>query len=288
MDDHDIKISPQELPDFTLEDILKEFSGPDDDGKLHDAAAPELLEDLPQLELLGDAPLSEQPPLLEEPEILIWTPAPKREAPRQVVSDTVRVDTKLVREKLKTGTVTDDTRSFTPLGQQSREVPEPAPASPIPEGAEPFSANWEPQYDQPIEDFVPSEPIVFRPRSRLSELKQKLLEGPEKQYNALCEKGVGKLRIALFAGMLIVFDWRVIAVMLAVFLIFSVSTRYISLGSIMAAAALPVCMLIFHFGHWFMFGEALLAGGLVIWLHRTNIGRLVKGCESKFYFKPKK
>ena len=90
------------------------------------------------------------------------------------------------------------------------------------------------------------------------------------------------------AGMLIVFDWRVIAVMLAVFLIFSVSTRYISLGSIMAAAALPVCMLIFHFGHWFMFGEALLAGGLVIWLHRTNIGRLVKGCESKFYFKPKK
>ena len=32
----------------------------------------------------------------------------------------------------------------------------------------------------------------------------------------------------------------------------------------------------------------LLAGGLVIWLHRTNIGRLVKGCESKFYFKPKK
>ena len=34
--------------------------------------------------------------------------------------------------------------------------------------------------------------------------------------------------------------------------------------------------------------EALLAGGLVIWLHRTNIGRLVKGCESKFYFKPKK
>lgn len=90
------------------------------------------------------------------------------------------------------------------------------------------------------------------------------------------------------AGMLLVFDWRVIAVMFLVFLVFSVSTRYISLGSIMAAAALPVCMLIFHFGHWLMFGEALLVGGLVIWLHRTNIGRLVKGCESKFYFKQKK
>ena len=50
MDDHDIKISQQELPDFTLEDILKEFGTADDDGKLHDAAAPELLEDLPQLD----------------------------------------------------------------------------------------------------------------------------------------------------------------------------------------------------------------------------------------------
>lgn len=205
MDDHDIQIREEDLPDFTLEDILKEFSAPDDDGRLHDAAAPELLEDLPQLERLEDAPLSEQPPRLEEPEILIWTPSPKQAAPARSFSDTVRVDTEKVRKNLKKSTVTDDTRAFTPLGQQPQEMPAPTPASPIPEGAEPFSANWEPQYDQPIDDYVPSEPIVFRPRSRLSELKQKLLEGPERQYNALCEKGVGKLRIALFAGMLIVF-----------------------------------------------------------------------------------
>lgn len=205
MDDHDIKISPQELPDFTLEDILKEFGTADDDGKLHDAAAPELMEDLPQLELLGDVPLSEQPASQDEPELLIWTPAPKIAVPVQPSTDTIRLNTKKVREKLESDTVTDDTRSFTPVGQQPPEMPEPFRTNPIPAGAEPFSAAWEPQYDQPIEDFVPSEPIVFRPRSRLSELKQKLLEGPERQYNALCEKGVGKLRIALFAGMLIVF-----------------------------------------------------------------------------------
>ena len=203
MDEHDIPISDEDLPSFTLEDILKEFGTADDDGKLHDAAAPELLEDLPQLEFLEDAPQSEMPADPDEPEVLIWTPAPKQ-TPAQPFTDTIRLDTKLVQEKRKTGSITDDTRAFTPVGQQPPEMPEPFRTNPIPAGAEPFSANWEPQYDQPMEDFVPSEPIVFRPRSRLGELKHKLLAGPERRYNALCEKGVGKLQIALFVSMLIV------------------------------------------------------------------------------------
>ena len=204
MDDHDIKISPQELPDFTLEDILKEFGTSDDDGKLHDAAAPELLEDLPQLERLEDAPLSEQPAAQDEPELLVWSPAPKQEPPAEPLSDTVRIDTKQIQKKISRSAVSDDTQSFTPVGQQPPEMPAPFRTNPIPEGAEPFSAAWEPQYDQPMGEYTPSEPIVFRPRSRLSELKSKLLEGPERRYNALAEKGVGKLQIALFISMLIV------------------------------------------------------------------------------------
>ena len=204
MDDHDMKTSGQELPDFTLEDILKEFGTADDDGKLHDAAAPELLEDLPQLERMEDAPLSELTTDQDEPELLIWTPAPKQTAPDKPSSDTIRLDTKIVREKIFTGSVTDDTRTFTPVGQQPPEMPPPFRTNPIPAGAEPFSAAWEPQYDQPMGEYIPSEPIVFRPRSRLGELKNKLLEGPERRYNALCEKGVGKLQIALFISMLIV------------------------------------------------------------------------------------
>ena len=206
MDEQDIQIPQEDLPEFTLDDILREFGSHNDDGKIHDAATPELMEDIPQRELLEDAPLSEQPASREEPDILIWTPAPKESTPAagQPFSDTIRMDTRKVRSRLSKSSISDDTQTFTPVGEQPPRLPEPFRTNPIPEGAEPFSANWEPQYDQPIGDYTPSEPIVFRPRARLGELKQKLIDGPERCYNTLCEKGVAKLQIALFASMLIV------------------------------------------------------------------------------------
>ena len=142
MDEQDIQIPAEELPDFTLEDILKEFGAGNDDGRVHDAAAPELLEDLPLQELLEDAPLSEQPISQEEPDLLVWTPAPKQENPAQPVSDTIRVDTAQVRSKLGKPAVSDDTQSFTPVGQQAPQQPEPFRTNPLPEGAEPFYAGW--------------------------------------------------------------------------------------------------------------------------------------------------
>ena len=202
MDEHDILIPEEELPEFTLDDILREFGTRDDDGKIHDAAAPELLEDIPQRELLEDAPLTEQPPSQEEPELLIWTPAPKPAASARQTSDTIRVDTRQVRARVSESALRDDTRPFTPVGETAAETPEPFRVNPIPKGAEPFSANWEPQYDQPIGEYAASEPIVFRPRP--GGLKQKLREGPERCYNTLSEKGLGKLQIALFVSMLIV------------------------------------------------------------------------------------
>ncbi len=58
------------------------------------------------------------------------------------------------------------------------------------------------------------------------------------------------------------------------------STRYVSLGSILSAAAVPV--LFYFFGEPFqyiLFG--LLMAALVLWRHRENISRLLKGTESK-------
>ena len=68
--------------------------------------------------------------------------------------------------------------------------------------AEPFSSEWEPEYEQPMGDYVPPEP--FKPRSRFQELKRKLIEGPEKRYYELTEQGGGKLQIALFFSLLMV------------------------------------------------------------------------------------
>ncbi|MBE6950742.1 MAG: hypothetical protein E7451_05320 [Ruminococcaceae bacterium] len=213
MDENEIRIPDEELPEFTLEDIMREFGSHNDDGRVHEYLAPEMLEDIPQRELIEDVPVSEQLPQREEPELLVWTPTPRAEptpqplsdtqsfspvtsAPTQASGDTVRIDAAKVRTEAAKADVTADTVRFTPVGEQ--------PGAPAPEEAEPFSANWEPQYDQPIGEYVPPEPIIFRPKNRLGELKRKLMEGPEQRYYALSEKGVGKLQIALFVSMLIV------------------------------------------------------------------------------------
>lgn len=80
---------------------------------------------------------------------------------------------------------------------------ETAPAEP-PKQEEPFSGNWEPEYEQPIGEYVPPQPIVFRPKSRLHELKRKLVAGPEKRYYEISEQGFGKLQAAIFLSFLVV------------------------------------------------------------------------------------
>ena len=53
------------------------------------------------------------------------------------------------------------------------------------------------------EEFTPS-PILFTPRSRLRELKKKLVAGPEKRYYELSEIGLGKLQTALLVSLILV------------------------------------------------------------------------------------
>lgn len=61
--------------------------------------------------------------------------------------------------------------------------------------------------------------------------------------------------------------------------------RYVSLASILAAVALPASLLILHedaLGSGrYAAGFAVVAALLVIWRHRGNIARLLKGAESK-------
>lgn len=68
---------------------------------------------------------------------------------------------------------------------------------------EPFSQEWEPEYEESLEDLRIPEPVIHRPKSRLSELREKLVSGPEKRYYALSEQGVRKLQLALAVNALI-------------------------------------------------------------------------------------
>ena len=76
--------------------------------------------------------------------------------------------------------------------------------------------------------------------------------------------------------------------LLVPFLLFAVSTRYVSLGSIAAAISLPfLSAAIYHPSAAFMVIVTIVAA-LVVWAHRSNIVKLVHGRESKFSFKSKK
>lgn len=79
----------------------------------------------------------------------------------------------------------------------------------------------------------------------------------------------------------IMIDWRVALVVWGGFIVLAVLTRYVSLGSCWAGASFP-------FATWFVFHDpvltvlAVVIGGMILFMHRENIKRLLTGTESKF------
>jgi len=87
------------------------------------------------------------------------------------------------------------------------------------------------------------------------------------------------------AAMIAVFDWRIFVVIFAAFVIVVSLTRYVSAGSIIGAALFPVMTLILYWGRFHFFAVAFCLAATVIYMHRSNIKRLLSGTESKFTFK---
>ena len=84
---------------------------------------------------------------------------------------------------------------------------------------------------------------------------------------------------------LFVLDWRVALVSWAVFGGLTATTRYVSLGSMIGSTMYPASMIVFGIGHWGEFAAAAACSLLIIFRHRANIVRLIKGEESKLSFK---
>jgi acyl phosphate:glycerol-3-phosphate acyltransferase len=68
------------------------------------------------------------------------------------------------------------------------------------------------------------------------------------------------------------------------FVIVVAMTRYISLGSIVAAAAFPLCVWLIQQPAWPLLAASVIAGAFIIWRHRANIARLRAGNEHAFRF----
>ena len=79
----------------------------------------------------------------------------------------------------------------------------------------------------------------------------------------------------------IMMDWRIALVVWGGFLILAVITKWVSLGSIWAGASFPFATL-FVYQDVVLFVMAVVIGWLIVWKHRGNLGRILKGTESKF------
>lgn len=94
--------------------------------------------------------------------------------------------------------------------------------------------------------------------------------------------------VATAVGVFLVLAPAAVAVALLIFIGIVFLTRYVSLGSIVAALTIPLLIWLQHvFVRPFEAPEALLAAAslsalLIIFAHRENIARLVQGRESKF------
>ena len=179
--------------EFDLDDIMKEF-----------AAEPEAV---PPVE--EETQTSEEPAEAVPEDTAVFTPAKgsadpvSTDEPTKVIgpvtTDTVRLDS--ISDATPASPDLAETQRFEPIEAQ----PDPVPSS-LPEAdadPEPFTGQWEPQYEQPMGEYIPPQPIIFRPKSRLRELKRKLIAGPEKRYYELTEVGTGNLQAAIFLTLLI-------------------------------------------------------------------------------------
>ena len=81
----------------------------------------------------------------------------------------------------------------------------------------------------------------------------------------------------------LILDWRIALVMLGVFVIAFAITRYVSLGSVLGALTCSVGFGVVYYGDWIVMAGGVLIGLLAIYMHRSNIARLIKGTESKVH-----
>jgi glycerol-3-phosphate acyltransferase PlsY len=80
-------------------------------------------------------------------------------------------------------------------------------------------------------------------------------------------------------------DWRLALIAWAVFIIVLAATRYVSLGSIIAALTYPVLVYALGIGGTREIIVSVLSVLLLVFRHRENIRRLIRGTESRFKIK---
>lgn len=93
-------------------------------------------------------------------------------------------------------------------------------------------------------------------------------------------KFTGGKSVASGVGTILALNWQVGLVIALVWSVVTFFTRYVSVGSIIALAISPFLMWIFKAPVAYI-AYCALGALYIIWLHRSNIQRLIKGEENK-------
>ena len=89
--------------------------------------------------------------------------------------------------------------------------------------------------------------------------------------------------IAVGFGAALGLYWPIGVGVLAIFLALAIPTRYVSLGSVFAAASLPLWCVVFGFPA-VAIAPVAVAAVIVVWSHRENVRRLINHEERRFSF----
>ena len=91
--------------------------------------------------------------------------------------------------------------------------------------------------------------------------------------------------VATAAGALLVLTPYPWPILLLTWLLVIALFRIVSLGSVVVAIEYPLLCVFFYPGDWLLIGFATIAATLVVWRHRANIVRIVRGQEPRVSFK---
>jgi glycerol-3-phosphate acyltransferase PlsY len=95
----------------------------------------------------------------------------------------------------------------------------------------------------------------------------------------------GGKAVASFVGAFAYLTWAPLLAVLLIFVMLVAVTRYLSLGSIVAAVLFPFgCWMILH-PEWPVLVAAAGAAVLIIWRHKENLARIRAGKENIFRFR---
>jgi glycerol-3-phosphate acyltransferase PlsY len=95
----------------------------------------------------------------------------------------------------------------------------------------------------------------------------------------------GGKAVASFIGAFLCLTPIPLAVVLLVFVVVVAWTRYISMGSIIAAGTFPLGVWLILHPEWPVTVAALIAGAFIVYRHSANLQRLHAGTESTFSFR---